>query len=449
MTESNSKHNDPQPQTPDTETVDIPVGEMDPASRSLSEALGVSFIILQVIMLIVVVAFLASGFKTIGPDEQALVLRFGRLCDINDVGADPYVRGEGLIWTFPYPIDQVIRIPVEEKVRFETRSFWYFEKPEDVLGAGPRGLAPAGPKLNPVRDGYTLVRGEGVEQLLEGTTAQVELGGDGSDYNLVHSKWQVVFEIGDISRFFRNIHVEDPQPGDVYFDLIKKSATPLIKNVVEDAVVDVLVSFSIDDVIASSGRIPRMVTEAAQAKLNRIESGIRLVSVTVNEVQVPRQVREAFNALHTAQQERETRVKDAETYKKTQLNETCGEVAEELAAALEKATTSERELDLLWRQVKGDVSAQITAAETYRSQVVEEAQANANYFKSLLVQYRERPQLVVDNLYLDMMAKVLAQAQEKILLQPHQGKDKEREIRIMLNRDATLKNREGQNPDTN
>ncbi len=420
------------------------VGELDPASRSLSEALGVSFLILKVIMLVVVVAFLASGFKTIGPDEQALVLRFGKLCDINDVGDDPYVRGEGLIWTFPYPVDQVIRIPVEEKVPFETRSFWYFERPEDVLGNGPRRLAPPGPKLNPVTDGYTLVRGEGLQ-----AAAQTDMGGGGSDYNLVHSKWQVVFEIGDISLFFRNMYVQDPQPGDVYFDLIKKSAMPLIKNVVEDAVVDVLVNFSIDDVVASSGRIPRMVTEAAQAKLNAIQSGIRLVSVTVNEVQVPRQVQLAFNALHTAQQERETKVKDAETYKKTQLNEMSGEVAEELAAALETTTTPDADLERLWRQVRGYVSAEITAAETYRSQVVEQAQANAKYFKSLLEQYRERPRLVVDNLYLDMIAAVLSQAKEKIILQPHPGQGKEREIRIMLNRDATLKSRQDQNPGVN
>ncbi|MCG8700679.1 MAG: hypothetical protein MI922_21685, partial [Bacteroidales bacterium] len=193
MTEDKHKNNDHSQQTPDAEDVHIPVEEMDAASHSLAEALGVSFNILKVIMAIVIVAFLASGFKTIGSDEQALVLRFGKLCKINDDGDNPYVRGAGLMWTFPYPIDEVFRIRVNEKVTFETRSFWYFD-PDDKFTKGPTGASTPPAKLNPVTEGYSLVRGQGLDS-------------DGSDYNLVHSKWQVVYEISDIARFFRNVQV--------------------------------------------------------------------------------------------------------------------------------------------------------------------------------------------------------------------------------------------------
>jgi len=53
--------------------------ELDAAGKSLSEALRLSFIILKVIMIVLVILFFASGFRTIGPDEQALVLRFGKI----------------------------------------------------------------------------------------------------------------------------------------------------------------------------------------------------------------------------------------------------------------------------------------------------------------------------------------------------------------------------------
>ena len=49
--------------------------ELDAAGKSLSEALRISFIILKIIMVVLVIIFLASGFRTVGPDEQALVLR--------------------------------------------------------------------------------------------------------------------------------------------------------------------------------------------------------------------------------------------------------------------------------------------------------------------------------------------------------------------------------------
>lgn len=440
MTDSNPNNNQP-PQTPDASEVDIPVGEMDAASRSLSEALGVSFVILKVIMAIVLVAFLASGFKTVGPGEQAIVLRFGKLHEINNTpGADPYVRGAGLIWTFPYPIDEVIRIPVKETVPFEIRSFWYFQTPDEILGTGPRRTPYVSPKLNAVTDGYSLVRGAGLQDLLGSAAGGDGAENNGSDYNLVHSKWQVVYEIADISRFFRNVLVDDPQPGEVYFELIKKSVTPIIKSMVEDAVVDVLVNYSIDEVIVSSDRIPRAITQVAQRKLDTIESGIRLVSVTANDVQVPRQVEEAFNALHNATQEREVKIKEAEQYKRTTLTAAAGAVAEELVAAVENARTPSAELERLWAQATGKVSTKTTEAETYRSRVVERAKANARTFKALLAQYRERPQLLVDNLYLDVIPSVLNMADEKIVIQPGQGKD--REVRIHINRDASLKSQQ-------
>jgi membrane protease subunit HflK len=98
-------------------------GGLDAASRSLFEALRVSFIILKVIMIVLVVLFLASGFKTVGPDEQALVLRFGKIRGIGD----QRIRGPGLHWVFPYPIDTIVKIPVEKRVNLPINSFWYFQ----------------------------------------------------------------------------------------------------------------------------------------------------------------------------------------------------------------------------------------------------------------------------------------------------------------------------------
>ena len=54
---------------------------------------------------------LASGVKTVKPDEAAVVLRFGRL--VGTTRADQ-IHGPGLLLAFPYPIDEVVRVAVRQ-----------------------------------------------------------------------------------------------------------------------------------------------------------------------------------------------------------------------------------------------------------------------------------------------------------------------------------------------
>src|SRR4030042_2064651 len=108
-TERNSEENKNLPLSAPVE----PAGdELDTASKSLSEALGISFIILKVIMIVLIVAFLASGFETVGSEEQPLVLRFGK---IRGVG-EKRLLGPGPHWILPYPIDEILKIPVKTQV---------------------------------------------------------------------------------------------------------------------------------------------------------------------------------------------------------------------------------------------------------------------------------------------------------------------------------------------
>ena len=51
---------------------------MDAGSQALAEALHSSFVIVKVLMVLLVLLFLASGFFTVGPQERAIILRFGK-----------------------------------------------------------------------------------------------------------------------------------------------------------------------------------------------------------------------------------------------------------------------------------------------------------------------------------------------------------------------------------
>src|SRR5690349_15064918 len=96
------------PSTGPTGTPDRPdpsKATLDAGSRALEEALRSSFYIIQIVMVILVVVFLGSGITTVGPQEKAVILRFGK-----PLSAGPeQLLGPGFHWAFPYPIDEVVK----------------------------------------------------------------------------------------------------------------------------------------------------------------------------------------------------------------------------------------------------------------------------------------------------------------------------------------------------
>jgi len=432
------------------ESLAPPPDELDAAGKSLSDALRISFAILKVIMIVLVVAFLASGFRTVDSGEKALVLRFGKLQRILEPG--PH-------WIIPYPVDELVRIPVERKVNLPVDTFWFEQDREDILGEGakPRRYFPD--KLNPLQQGYCLTRSQqepaqpssvdltpdAIDSQLGTTISSVPSlaeEAEGSDYNIVHARWLVIYQIEAVELFFKNVYVQDVVPGQVYFDIMKESITPLLRSVVEDAVVDALVHYTIDEVLVSTDTIPLRVQQLAQRKLRDLDTGVRLASVQLVEVKWPKQVNDAFEAYFEAGQKSTTAISQAETYAENKLNETAGRVARPLYEALQDPSTSEEQLEFLWTQTAGRTQDIIARAKAYRTKVVASAEANANYLLSILPEYEKRPELVQQRLYLDTMEQVLRNADEKFIVQPSDGL-KEHELRVLVNRDPSLKGKQG------
>jgi membrane protease subunit HflK len=401
--------------------------ELDAASRSLSEALRISFIILKVIMIILIVAFLASGFETVGSDEQAIVLRFGK---IKGAG-EKRLLNPGAHWIWPYPIDEIIKIPVKTKVSLAINSFWYFQTKEEMLsGAKPRVRPGMG--LRPLIDGYCLTRSE--------KDAETPAGSDGSDYNIVHTKWQLTYQIDDPESFFRNVNVKDVTPGELYFDVITgdEGVKPLLENMFEDAVVTAMVNYTIDEAISSRKKIPTHVARLLQEKLDEMDSGIGVESVQLIRSEPPPHTREAFEASTVASQTSQKAVTQARTYATNTLNEAAGPAAEKLYASLRDETMDDRTRELLWVDLGGTAREIMADAQAYQTRVVETAKANADYLQRLLPEYKLRPKLVTQKIYLDAIRRIFANAEEKYFVQSAEGAENG-EIRVRLNRDPLLK----------
>ncbi len=385
MTEPNNDNdNNLQAQDP----VAIETGDTDAASKSLSDAFRISFVILKIIMGVLVVLFLFSGFETVDYGETALVLRFGKIRSKGGVlkaRSRPY-------WIMPSPIEEIIKIPVGKSIDMAIDSFWYRLLPDGTEGR-------LRPTLHPISDGYSLIRS---------VSRTGEIGGN--DYNIVHSKWQVIFQIENAKAFFRNVYVEDAEPGEVYFDVVKRSTEPLFKNLVEDAVVTALVNYTVDDITSERmSTVTEHVKRLIQERLNELESGIKVESVNLADSKWPRQVNDAFEGLHKFSQMRDTLITEARGYAQNKLIEAAAHAEETIAKA-----------------------------RANRTKLVETARANAKYLQQILPEYRKRPKLMIEEIYLSALEDIFENVDEQFVVE---STDK---LRLLLNRDPKIKPKSGQ-----
>lgn len=122
----------------------------DASSQALSEALSSSFVLVRLLIVALLVALAFSCCFQVKQNEVAVVLRFGR-----PVGDTPEERIQrpGLHWSLPYPIDEVVKIPLGESSMVRSTIAWYLQDPADeAAGRKPPELD----RLTPGRDGHVL-----------------------------------------------------------------------------------------------------------------------------------------------------------------------------------------------------------------------------------------------------------------------------------------------------
>jgi membrane protease subunit HflK len=249
---------------------------VDAGSQALAEALGSSFAIVKVVMLLMVVAFFGSGFFQVGPSEKAVILRFGRPVG-EGKGA---LLGPGLHWSFPYPIDEVRKIPITEIQKVTSTTGWYFTTPEQELSGEE---LPAGMSLNPAIDGYAIT----------------------ADRNIVHTRATL------------NYHIEDP----IAYIFNFASASNSIQNALNNALLFTAAKFNVDDILT------RDVAGFQDAVLARVGDlteqehlGIVIDNCQVQSV-APRQLQDVFARVTEARQNQSRQINDANAYRdKTLLN---------------------------------------------------------------------------------------------------------------------------------
>lgn len=357
---SNEHPTPPPPQTP-----------VDSASQALAEALQSSFGIVKFIMAALFVVFLLSGFFTVGPQEKAIKLRFGK-----PVGeGDQALLGSGAHWAWPYPIDEVVKIPITEIQEVKARANWFAQTAlQEAQGEIP--MAPPGTPLNPAIDGYALT----------------------ADVNIVHVKATLRYRVEDPVR----VVFEFASGTNQTYGL--SGISNAVQNVLENALVHTAASFKMDDTLFAKIAFQDAVRRRVESLVQRQALGV-VVDQCIVETRQPRQLDEAFKRVTDATQKRSTAITEAGTYHDKTLS-----------------------------QAGADAASRMDTAQTERTLMVDRITADAEGFRKLLPAYQSTPELFTQLRLVETLGRVFTNVQDKMFL-PTTADGRPIELRLLLNRE--------------
>lgn len=255
----------------------------DATSQALSDALKSSFAIIKILMIGLVVVFLFSGFFQVGTQEKAIILRFGKPVG----GADAALLGPGPHWAFPYPIDEVVKIPIGQVQTVSSTVGWYqTSAAQEAAGTEPQ----PGPSLNPTTDGYVLT-------------------GDG---NIVHVRGTLHYRI------------TEPALG---YEFNFANSSNLVQSIFNNALNYAAASYAVDNLLTHDVAGFR---EKVRSRIEQLaaQQGLGISIDQVNlEAKPPRQLAAAFAAVTEAGVRRSKVLNDARSYENQTLSRAKAEAA--------------------------------------------------------------------------------------------------------------------------
>ncbi len=234
-----------------------------------------------------------SGVTMIGPDEAAVVRRFGR--------RQTPTLGPGLHYRIPWPIEQVTKIKPHQvqvaEIGFRTLS----------PGSTSSGTAePAAYEWNLQHRGGRYERRADEALMLTG------------DENLIEVNAVAQYAVGS--------------PDDFLFSTTEPAT--VIRTTTESALRMLIGAGSLDAALTTGrGEIEREARELAQRGLDEYRSGLRIIAIQLQDVHPSVEVVDAFRNVSSAFEEKNKLVNEAEAYRNEQLALARGQALARLAEA--------------------------------------------------------------------------------------------------------------------
>jgi membrane protease subunit HflK len=306
----------------------------------------------------IVAIYFLSGVYTVKPGEEAVTRRFGR--EIRQQIT------EGLHYRLPWPIGAIEKVNVMEIRRVDLgdpaskEPILFPKKRQSSMGeegghAGHGGSSMASetsskPQANP---------GSAENQFLTG------------DENIIEIRMNIQYRVKDASDYLFKANSPD-------------SLVPYSARV---AVTEIFGGMQVDDLLTvAKSRIQKQVAAETQRMLDGYEAGLEIVNVSLQEVNPPPEVSQAFRDVSSAKEEREEKMNKALGYRNTVIPE-----------------------------ARGKAHKTISDAEGYMERVVNQARGDADKFSAMLDEYREAKGVTKHRLYLETIEKVLAKAKKFVI----------------------------------
>ena len=273
----------------------------------MSDGIGAG-LILGVIALL----WLGSGFFIVQEGQQAVVTSFGKFSHTADAGIQ---------WRMPYPFQASETVAVTQLRSVEVG------RNSVVQSTG-------------LRDSSMLTQ----------------------DENIVDIRFTVQYRLKDARAYL----FENRNPDDA----VVQAAESAVREIVGKSTMD-SVLYEQRDAIANE------LVKSIQTQVDRLNTGILLVNVNVQNVQAPDQVQASFDDAFKAGADRERLKNEGQAYANDVIPKAQG-----TAARLREE------------------------AEGYKSRVVAQAEGDSQRFASVLVEYKKAPAVTRDRLYIDAMQQV-------------------------------------------
>jgi len=287
-----------------------------------------------VVILIIVVAIISMVYS-IGPDEVGVVQRFGKYHEITT---------PGLHIKIPFGIDKVTPVKVQRifKEEFGTRT----------ITAGIKTI-------------YSKQFYHDESLMLTG------------DLNILDVKWIVQFRVNDPVK------------------MLFATRNPIVnlRNVAEIVMRRLVGDYTVDEVLTTKREeIDFQAQLYMQKLLNKYNTGLKIVTVKLQDVNPPNKVKPAFNEVNEAKQEKEQAINEAwEAYNKV----------------IPKAS--------------GEAERTLREAEGYSLDKINRAKGDADRFIAILEEYKKAPDVTKKRIYIETMAKVIPMAKQKYVMDPNQS----------------------------
>lgn len=408
---------------------------MEAANKSLTDALRITYRLLQLVMIALVVLFLFSGFQQVNQAETGIRVDLGR------IKADNLEPGFQFSW--PYPLGEILKVERGNRTMQIDESFWP-RVAESQRGRSLDELSLTSGSLKPGEDGSLLT----------------------ADSNIAHAQLTVLYSVARPAEFVRNI----------YQDSDRRQERTLIRSAVERAAVRVIAASTIDDLLKRGGlaapsaegeaaggaeatpgasdrsrqenSIESQVRRVAQETLDAINSGIEISQVLLRSASPPVPVRKTFNDVQIAQSNAGKVRDQALADRSKTLNEVAGSAAgavlhaiDKYELALELGDKAEaerifaeisnllegkldgRNVEIEGRKfddvrIAGDVASMISDAQQHRSSVVQQAQRQADTFRAKRAQYQANPMVFASNEWAEAFKAFITRPNVEVMIMP-------------------------------